>query len=103
MDCFVLRPMRRIHIIALLLTAACGGPARLAAPPAVRTPDSADERIAAMRDNNPVAGAAGAEERFAPDQHRAKRTQDRANEKARQQRVDVVDKDKKPPPPPPQK
>lgn len=93
--------MRRIHIIALLLVAGCGGPARLAAPPPVRTPESADERIAAMRDNDPVAGAAAAEERFAPDQHRAKRTQDRANEKARQQRVDIVDKDKKPPPPPP--
>jgi hypothetical protein len=86
---------RTLLMISLLVSSACATSHPASPPVARRIPDSAPERLAGQREATPEMRAAAAEDRFAAEEDKERREEARAAKAAQQQRVDVVEKNKK--------
>jgi hypothetical protein len=91
-----MKSFRRVLMVLAVIASTAGCAHRAATSTPTRIPDSAPERVAGLREANPEAKAGAVEDRFAPDEDRARREEARAARAARQTRVDVVEPKKKP-------
>jgi hypothetical protein len=78
-------------LLVVLLMAGCATGARARAP---REPDSAAERLAALREATPELKAGALEERFAGEEDRQRREAERAARADRQHRIELMEKEK---------
>jgi hypothetical protein len=84
-------------LLAVLLIAGCAtGVPRVRAR---REPDSAAERLAALREATPELNAAALEERFAAEEDHERREAERAARAERQHRIELMEKARKQAPP----